>query len=246
MTGRLISLHRWPVKSFAGEALDAARVGPRGLAGDRVHALVDPRDPRRRPVSARQVPRVLEWAAAYDGAPVDDPDDPPLPVVAAPDGRRLRWDDPELPAALAEHVGRTLELSRSPRGHHDVRGTLLVTTEATRRAVEEALGRPLDVRRFRTNLHLDLDAPAYAEEEWPPGARIEVGQEVVLRVREACDRCAVPTRDPDRPAERWPDLLRWLNRHHTGFFGVRADVEPGGAVRVGDAVAVRGGRARAA
>ena len=39
--GRVASIHRWPVKSLAGEAVDAAGIDPRGVAGDRAHALFD-------------------------------------------------------------------------------------------------------------------------------------------------------------------------------------------------------------
>ena len=62
---------------------------------------------------------------------------------------------------------------------------------------------------------------------------VEVG-EVALRMREPCERCAVPTRDPARPAERWPRLLRWLFDAREGAFGAIAVVEQPGRVRRGD------------
>jgi len=222
---------------MAGEEIAATRVAAHGLAGDRAHTLVDGREGGGR-LSARAVPGVLEWAATYPDHPDDalEAVDPPPPLVTAPDGRCFGFDDPTLPGALAADLDRPIALRRLPSGDHDRRGTVLVTFEATRRAVEDALGRPLELRRFRPNLHLELDAAPFAEEAWAD-RRIEVG-EVTLRVRERCERCAVPTRDPGRPRERWPELLRWLFGEREGTFGAIAEVERAGRVAGGERVGV--------
>ena len=106
---------------------------------------------------------------------------------------------------------------------------------ASRRAVEGALGRPVELRRFRTNLHLELDVPAFAEEGWD-GGRLQVG-EVTLDLGNPCARCVIPTRHPD-DLSRWPELLRWLHRHRGALFGVNARVVTAGRVRVGDRATV--------
>jgi uncharacterized protein YcbX len=56
---------------------------------------------------------------------------------------------------------------------------VLVTSEASHKSLEAALGRPVDLRRFRTNLHLELDAPAFAEERWQ-GGRVAVGDHATV------------------------------------------------------------------
>lgn len=177
---------------------------------------------------------MLAWAAAYevDGAALA-PADPPEPRLTAPDGRTFAWSDPALRAALEDDLGRKLWLAGEPAGHQDMPGTVLVTLERTPLRVEEELGRPLDLRRFRPNLRLELDADAYAEEQWK-GRRLRVG-EAALQFVDPCDRCAVPTRDPDTQ-EKWPELLRWLARHHGLNFGIRARPLGRGTVRVGDPV----------
>jgi uncharacterized protein YcbX len=238
--GKLTRLFRWPVKSMRGEEIESAWVASHGLAGDRAYALVDgDRDGVRRRLSARQVPDILEWSAAYpdDSDDAIDSADPPVPLVTAPDGRRFNLDDPELPAALASDLPRSVALRRAPSGEQDRPRTLLVTHEATRRAVAQELGRPLELRRFRPNLHLELDAEPFAEQGWT-GRRIEVG-EATLRIREPCERCAVPAREPDHPRQRWHGLLRWLAAEHEGAFGTIVTVERAGRVRRGDRVVVR-------
>jgi hypothetical protein len=152
--GTLGGLARWPVKSMAGERLRAARLDGRGLGGDRTHALLEAGDGRL--LTAAWAPQLLAWAAAYPGAADDalDPAAPPLPRVRAPDGTVWAWDDPGLAAALGADLGRPVEPRRDPAGQQDLERSVLVTTEASRRALEAALGRPVDLRRFRTNLHL--------------------------------------------------------------------------------------------
>jgi uncharacterized protein YcbX len=236
--GVLAGLARWPVKSLGGEALEAARLDWRGLGGDRAHALLDLREGREGPwLTVRQAPRLLAWSAAYPEAPGDrlDPADPPPPTLLAPDGRRWGWDDPGLERTLADDLGVAVRRHRDPGGQQDLSASVLVTTEASRRAVAEALGRPVDVRRFRTNLHLELDAPAFAEHHWE-GGRLQVG-EVTLDLLHPCARCVIPTRDPDDQS-RWPELLRWLTRERGALFGINARVVTGGRVRVGDRVTV--------
>jgi hypothetical protein len=125
-------------------------------------------------------------------------------------------------------------LRRDPSGHQDRGPTVHLTLEASRVAVERALDRPTDVRRFRPNLHLDLGEEPFAEEAWA-GRRLRVGA-AVLRLDELCERCIVPTRDPEDPQARWPQLMTWLNGEHDLNFGVIARVERAGLVREGDPV----------
>ena len=235
--GRLVGLARWPVKSLGGEALAAARLDWRGLGGDRAHALLDRREGRDgRWLTVRQAPGMLAWSAAYPDAPDDrlDPADPPPPTLHGPDGRVWGWDDPGLERALADDLGLAVRRHRDLGGQR-TSGRRSWYTEASRRAVADALGRPVELRRFRTNLHLELDAPPFAEQRWE-GGRLQVG-EVTLDLLNPCARCVIPTRDPD-DLSRWPELLRWLHRRNGGLFGVNARVVTAGRVRAGDPVAV--------
>jgi uncharacterized protein YcbX len=235
--GTVLSLHRWPVKSMGGEAADALRVDSRGAGGDRAQAIFDVFGRERRRLTVRQLPRMLSWAAAYPDAPGAelDPDAPPLPILTAPDGRTFAWDDPALQGALSGDLGRDVTLERDLALMPDLPDSLLVTVEASRTSLESELGRPIDLRRFRPNLHLRLDAPAFAEEGWV-GRRLRVG-EAELELLHPCERCAIPTRDPDT-REKWPELLRHLARAHDTLFGINARALRPATVRVGDAVVV--------
>jgi uncharacterized protein YcbX len=229
--GRVVSLHRWPVKSMAGEDVDALSLDGFGAAGDRTHAVFDVFKGAPRRVNAEVLPRLLAWAAAYPDAVEVDRESPPQPVITAPDATARDWDDPQLPAALAEDLGRPVTLVREPRGQQDRPTTVHVTVAATLNALGESLGAAVDVRRFRPNIHLELDAEPWAELDWI-GRRLRIGA-AELEVVEGCERCAIPTRDP-RTQAKWPQLLRVLAAEHATTFGLIARAAGPAVVRPGD------------
>jgi hypothetical protein len=233
--GTVTSLCRWPVKSLAGEPADALRLDERGIAGDRAHALIDQHKGAPRLLTVRQAPGLLRWRAGYPDRPgaALDPAAVPLPRITAPNGAVFSWDDPRLPAALTADLGREVTLRRDLALMQDLGDSILVTTQATLDAVSGAVGRALDLRRFRTNLHVGLDVGAYAEERWE-GRRLRVG-DTVLELLHPCVRCVIPTRDPDT-GEKHADLMRWLTRERAGLFGINARAAGAGRIALGDAV----------
>jgi uncharacterized protein len=237
--GRVAWLARWPVKSVGGEPLRRARLDGHGLAGDRLFALIDDRRSHlARPyLTAREAPRMLRWRAAYPGAPDDDLVDGQEPgaTVIGPDGRVWTTDDDGLAGALADDLGFAVTIRREP-GQQDLRDSILLTVEASLAALGDELGGRLDHRRFRPNLHLELDGAPFAEEGWE-GGRLLLEGGVVLRLLHPCERCAIPTLDPET-ADRRPELLRHITVRHDGLFGLNARVEIGGLVTLGEAVRV--------
>ena len=101
-----------------------------------------------------------------------------------------------------------------------------------------------DARRFRMLIELDGTIP-HEEDDWI-GGRIALG-EAILRVSARDGRCAITTQDPDTGARDF-DTLRAIIRYRgvmpdksgapKAMFGVLADVELPGRVRLGDAVQV--------
>jgi uncharacterized protein YcbX len=145
--------------------------------------------------------------------------------------------DPRLRLALEADVGRPLRLRRDLDGIQELAHSVLVTTEATRRALSEELGTPVDVRRFRPNVHLELDADPWVEEKWTGATTLRFADGVVLRLLHPCERCAIPTRDP-ATQEKWPQLLRHLAARHAQLFGINARVVRSGRIHEGEPVEV--------
>jgi uncharacterized protein len=234
--GTVAALWRWPVKSMAGERVAALRVDGRGAGGDRTHAVLYEHKGQQKPLTAREAPRLLAWRAGYpfnrDGGL--DPRRPPFAIVTAPDGHQYRWGDPWLRKALEADLGRPVQLHRDVAGIQDLPRTLLVTTQASLDALGEEMDGSVDLRRFRPNLHLDMDAPAWADLGWE-GAELAFERGVRLRLLHPCERCAIPTRHPDTRV-KWPDLLKHLTAAHEMCFGINARVMVGGRVAAGEKV----------
>lgn len=233
--GRVAALTRYPVKSLGGENLDHVGVAARGLEHDRGWAAYTQdgfigsgkRTRRFRPVDG-----LLHWTAAM----ADD-----VPVLTGPDGRRWRADTAEASAALSESCGQPLRLCVEGDVRHHDDAPVHVLTSASVRALAERVGAPLDVRRFRANLLVDLDDPGtttagtpstWPEDEWL-GRRLLVG-EVVLRITAPMPRCvmvnaAQPGLDHDAR------VLRSL-ADRGARLGVMAEVVRPGVVGRGDRV----------
>lgn len=130
MSVRVTALHRYPVKSFAGESLDAAQVTSRGLAGDRTFGVVTPEGTK---VTAREVnallglrARSLPWGGVRLSAPgqggigpvgehsdvldVDVPTDGPLVPVSHSGQGRARDAGDTAAEWLGDRLGRAVRL----------------------------------------------------------------------------------------------------------------------------------------
>ena len=66
------------------------------------------------------------------------------------------------------------------------------------------------------------------------GPALRIG-DAELKLIQPCERCVIPTRDPDTQ-ERDPRVLMWLIREHRELFGINAEVPAPGLIRTGDAV----------
>ena len=118
--------------------------------------------------------------------------------------------------------------------HHDEAPVHVVTTAGLRR-VEELLGAPVDMSRFRANIVVDVPGDGFPEDGWD-GALLALGDEVVLRDG-GMVRCRLVDLLGSGPVD--DGLLKLLGRERDTVFGIRAVVERGGTLRVGDAVSLR-------
>lgn len=231
MDGDVAELRRYPVKSLVGERLDAAVVGARGIDGDRLWAVRDLDGKLGSGKSTRRFRRMdglLELEAFYDGG---------VPVVAFPDGRRLRGDYERLDAALAAHLGRPVSLAREDAVSHFDEGPVHLVTTASLAAIATAFGRDVAPQRVRPNIVVDTgDAGGFLEDAWI-GRRVAVGEKVVLAVRGGMPRCLMVGL-PQAALPREPRLLRAIVEANDMRLGVVCDVVRGGAVALGATVEV--------
>ena len=107
IVGRVREVWRYPVKSMAGERLEACGVGAQGLWGDRGWALRDEEAGEIR--GAKISPALMLCAARYREEPSAD-GAPPHVRITLPDGSRTATDAPDVNERLSELVGRRVTL----------------------------------------------------------------------------------------------------------------------------------------
>jgi uncharacterized protein YcbX len=116
--GRVREVWRYPVKSMAGERLEACAVGARGLYGDRGWALRD--DAAGEIRGAKTLPALMLCSARYREEPSEN--NVPHVDITLPDGARTASDDPRVNALLSELVKRKVTLwplrPASDRAHY--------------------------------------------------------------------------------------------------------------------------------
>ncbi len=147
------------------------------------------------------------------------------------------WGD-----ALAPIAGRRIVVVRCdrPGGTRAGNPTSIISDGSLRELAANAGVDKVDPRRFRMLIDLE-GAKAHEEDTWI-GGRIAIG-DAVLRVTKPDARCAITTQDPDT-GDRDLDTLRTiigyrgLREGKHADFGVLADVEQPGRMRLGDEVRV--------
>ena len=255
IVGKVESLWRYPVKSMRGEELDEVFAGYPGIYGDRVFAFKSSASPTGFPYfTAREQRRLLQYRPRFrypDKAarPVNLSDAEKMgagPLAAdiselmvdieTPEGKTLAIDDPALMHLLRADIDEKhqLTLMRSHRALTDCRPMSIFSLQSARQLAEET-GTPVDKRRFRANVYVDLASDNGFGENELVGRSLMIGPKVLVRVLERDPRCAMITLDPDT-SERTPAVLKKVAQGHEGTAGVYAAVIVEGMLHKGDRV----------
>ncbi|HWB48436.1 MAG TPA: MOSC domain-containing protein [Stellaceae bacterium] len=258
MDATIAKLYRYPVKGLSAEPLDRVSLAVgQCLPQDRRFAIAlgstefDPARPEW--LQKTHFIMLMRDAALARLTTRFDPETGMLTIVEAgnvvlqaslskADGQRRIgrfFDD-----FLGDAVARPLRVVEAP-GHAfaDARPKPNASTGkyvslinlASLRDLESRLGRAVEPIRFRANVYFD-GPPAWTEQEWME-RRIAVGG-ARLRVIAPITRCAATEVNPES-AERDIPMVRELMRHYGhNIVGIYAEVVAGGAIAVGDRLAV--------
>jgi MOSC domain-containing protein len=255
--GTVESLWRYPVKSMRGEELDEAFAGYSGVYGDRLFAFKSSASPAGFPYfTAREQRRMLGYRPRFrfadkavrpinlteaegNGASPLLADISELIVdVETPGGKTLAIDDPALMEMLRTDIDERhqLTLMRSQRAMTDCRPVSIFSLQSAQRLSEETR-MPIDKRRFRANVYLDLASNRGFDEDDLVGRSVKIGPKAVVRILERDPRCMMITLDPDT-GEKTPAILKKVAQTHDGMAGVYGAVLMEGMLRTGDPVEV--------
>ncbi|VTT85494.1 hypothetical protein DM2_376 [Halorubrum sp. DM2] len=280
---RVAELVAYPLKSCDGVAVDRAAIGPAGaLRGDRSYALVEAGvDPETASVgggggyvNGKSEPAIHGLRAEYDLAGPTDAT-PTAVTLSRPETERAPADErtftlPDDGDALTdwggEYLGYAVDLVRDPDGGFPDDRAAHGPTVVSRATLETVASWFDDIadatemrRRLRPNVVLD-DCPAFFEDrlfaDHDEGVRVAVGDTELVGVN-PCQRCVVPSRNPDTGVEiegfretflcrRRETLPEWTESDrfdHDFRLMVNTVVEErswGDTLAVGDEVAVEG------
>jgi len=255
--GNVDSLWRYPVKSMRGEEMDEAFAGFSGIYGDRLFAFRSSASAKGFPYfTAREQRRLLQCrphfrypekaarpinlteAESMGANPVSADSSELMIDVETPNGKKLGIDDPTLMEMLRTDIDQKhqLTLMRSERALTDCRPVSIFSLQSARQ-LEEETGVPIDKRRFRANVYVDLtSAGGFAENDFV-GRSLRIGPKVVLKILERDARCVMITLDPDT-TEKTPEILKKVAQAHEGMAGVYGAVMVEGMLHKGDPVEV--------
>jgi uncharacterized protein YcbX len=191
----------------------------------------------RYPERAAKPPNLIEAMSIAPGvnAANAEPHDLILDVVT-PSGAVVAVDDPALLDLLCEGLRgeNHLTLVRSDRALTDCRPVSLISLQ-TILQLEAELGLPLDKRRFRTNLYLNLTTGDGFAEDQLVGRKLRIGKSAEIMVLERDPRCKMISLDPDT-GEHNPEVLRQVAQAHAACAGVYCAVLVEGILTIGDAI----------
>lgn len=258
------ALYVYPIKSCSGISVSSARVEARGLEFDRRYMLVDDNGrfltQRQIPRMA-----LLQTSIGGSELLVSRPDGSVLTLPLRPsfrDSARVRvwrseldadvagadvnaWfseylDRPTRLVYMADHQHRRVAAQRATRPDDEVSfadgAPVLLISEGSLADLNERLGAPVSMLRFRPNIVVNASA-AFIEDTW---RRIRIS-DTEFEVAWPCSRCTIPTVDPASGAvdDHGEPLatLRAYRRDGAGvFFGQNLLTRGAGIVNVGDSI----------
>ena len=255
--GKVDSLWRYPVKSMRGEEMEEMFAGYSGVYGDRLFAFESSASPKGFPFftgreqrqmiryrarfrNPEKAARPINWSEAQELSPNINPisaDASGLMVdVETPDGKMFAIDDPALIENLLANSDEKhqLTLLRSEKAMTDCRPISIFGVQTAGKLGEET-GVPVDKRRFRANIYVDLISSEGFAEDKLVGRELRIGSRVTVAVLQRDGRCMMITLDPDT-AEKTPAILKAVAQAHEGKAGVYGAVLVEGIIRKGDPV----------
>ena len=236
--GHVEALYRYPVKSMAGEQVEAAELGWYGLDGDRRLAFRRMDDRSGMPwLTASKLPDLLRFVPLRreDGAPGD------LPThIRTPDGEEVPVFGKDLATEVGRRYGAPVQMMQLRHGIFDEASISVIALD-TVREIARLAGVSPDVRRFRPNIVVRLSRPApFQEDEWLGGV-LSFGEgddapAMAVTMRDL--RCSMVNLDPDSGRSA-PEVMKAAVRANQNNAGIYGAVTRTGRLAAGQTILLR-------
>lgn len=256
--GTIESLWRYPVKSMRGAEMPEVFMGFSGIYGDRCYAFMNSAARRgfpylnanvqqqmllyspqfRYPERSTKPPNLTEAESISPGVnPANGETEDMILDVVTPSGEIFCIDDAAIIKMLGEGLSEKnqLKLVRSDRALTDCRPVSLISLQTVRQ-IESELSMPIDKRRFRANIYVNLasESGGFTEDKYV-GRRLRLGSKAAVMVLERDPRCKMISLDPET-AEHNPEVLRKVVQAHDNFAGLYCAVLVEGLLKKGDSI----------
>jgi len=234
--GQIEAIYRYPVKSMRGEKLDAATLGWHGIEGDRRLGLRRVGERGEFPwLTASKLPDLISYTPVRR-----DGERGALPThVRTPDGDELPLFGEALAAEVERRHRAPVEMMQLKHGIFD-ESSISVIAPATIGEICRLADTGADVRRFRPNILVRSirDVP-FEEDDWVGGVLTfgDADDSPAVAVTRRDIRCVMINLDPDGGPSN-PDVLKACVRANDNNAGVYCTVTRGGALAVGQTVAL--------
>ncbi|MFN7997404.1 MAG: MOSC domain-containing protein [Bryobacteraceae bacterium] len=238
--GHVEAIYRYPIKSMAGERLEAAHLGWHGVEGDRRLAFRRLQDRGGFPwLTAGKLPDLILFAPQRRE---EESADGYLPShVRTPDGKELPVFGEDLAVEIGRRHGARVQMMRLRHGIFDD-ACISVIASDTVREIGRLAGLSLDVRRFRPNIVVRLERSVpFQEDEWLGGV-LSFGQgdeAPAVAVTQHDVRCSMVNLDPES-AVAAPEVLKAVVRANQNNAGIYGAVTRIGRLAVGQTIILHG------
>lgn len=230
--GQVEAIFRYPVKSMAGERVDLASMGWKGIDGDRRLAIRRTQERSGFPwLTAGRMPDLLLFTPVRH-------EDGDLPThVRMPEGMEMPVFGDELAAEIERRHGAPVQMMHLRDGIFDEASISVITTD-TVGEIGRLAGTDADVRRFRPNILIRLLRPGpFQEDTWVGGVLSfgEPGEGPRVSVTMRDERCSMVNYHPDSGRSA-PEILKSIVRTNQTNAGIYATVISTGHLAIGQTV----------
>lgn len=214
---------------MAGHSLTNAKLGWHGFEGDRRFAFIRQGITSGFPwLTASKLPQLVTYKPIYKNQ--EDQSNQPTHILT-PSGEELPLSSEELGQEISAAYGSTVNIVQLNNGLFD-EAHISIISIATIKAIEQAAGIKLDIRRFRPNLVVEtIDGQPFEEKQWNSKI-IRIG-DTAMRVYMEDIRCVMLNIDPDS-GEMDSRVVKTVVNLNNNCAGAYATVVNAGTISIND------------
>lgn len=264
--GIVEAIMRYPVKSMMGETINSSFIMKRGLLGDRAFALIDQTSNKIVSAkNPKKWPDIFFYSAKYITEPTIEnlaniqiilPDNTSCDstnnningvlssslkhdvVLSSVVPKEVQLEECFANIEEIQEKDNVIDAPMSKGTFFDLGDIHLLTTATLEQLNTLNPNSIFHMNRFRPNILIrtEKNMPGFVENSWI-GKKIAIGNDVILKINQACPRCVMTTLEQNNfPKDL--NILKTIIKNNNGNAGVYADVIQVGTIKVNDVIRI--------